>query len=101
MPSPGSTESDTPSGERKALAISPDVIVRAKAGVLYGGLVTIVGCAITCTAYVVRMEGKVDQSLTATQEINAKLEKIGPEHAILWDWYNRTAARGGRLQVGP
>lgn len=101
MPSPGSNESETPSGMRRALTVSPDVVLKAKASVLWGGLVTIVGCAITCTAYVVRMEGKIDQGLATSQEINAKLEEIGPEHAILWDWYNRTASRGHEKAVGP
>lgn len=94
---------DTEAIERKtgAFSLSPDHIVKAKAGVLWAAAVTVVGCAITCTTYVVRMEGKVDQSLTATQELNTKLEKIAPEHAIMWDWYNRTASRVGPRQSQP
>jgi outer membrane murein-binding lipoprotein Lpp len=75
--------------------------VRAKVGTLWTAGAAIVGCAITCTIYVVRMESKVDQTWTATQGINAKLEQIAPQHAILWEWYSRTASRTAPTIGGP
>jgi len=88
-----SKQPDTAALERKTVSVSPDMAIKVKVGALWAAGVTIVGCAITCTAFVVRMEGKVDKGLETSQAIDAKLEKIAPEHAILWDWYTRTASR--------
>lgn len=87
--------------EAGSIRASPDVQIKIRAGVLYTCAATLVGCAITCTAYVVRMEGKIDQSLEIGKQTAAVLEKIGPEHAILWNWYNRTASLGVPARAQP
>lgn len=87
--------------DQSGVRASPDVQIKVRAGVLYSAIVTIVGCAITCTAYVVRMEGKIDQSLEIGKQTASVLEKIGPEHAILWNWYNRTASINDHVRIQP
>lgn len=78
---------------RRAIRITPDLQVTAKASAMWTGGVALVACAIICTTYIVRMEGKVDKSLEGVQGITESLRTIVPEHTILWNEYNR----GGRV----
>lgn len=75
------------------ITADPDVMVRAKAGLLWGALVAVVSGTAVCTAYVVRMDAKIDSALESVQRIEGRIETIAPQHAILWDWYGRTASR--------
>lgn len=75
--------------------LSPETVVRAKLTALWGGLVLIVSCTITCTIFVVKMDGKADRGLALSEEINKELKRMAPEHTILWEWYTRLAARSG------
>ena len=100
MGSPSNHQRDveTDAIERKtaAFSLSPERLVKLKLGTLWAGASFVVGCVITCTVYVVRMEGKVSSTDETVKKINAYIERTAPEHSILWDWYdnNRTASRG-------
>lgn len=95
-PSNHQAEQEAVEPKTKSFALSPERLVRLKLGTLWAGGSFVVGCAITCTVYVVRMEGKVSSTDEAVRKIGGYIERTAPEHAILWDWYdnNRTASRG-------
>jgi hypothetical protein len=97
-PSNHQREIETDAIERKtrSFSLSPERVVSLKIGALWTGGVAVVGCVITCTAYIVRMEGKVDRTYSV-------MEQMKPEHDIMWRWYDRerTASRGYGKQVGP
>lgn len=98
-PTPSNVE--TEAIERKTVSLSPETALRIKAGTLWAAGSTVVGCAIVCTVFIVRMEGKVDSSLAGVKEISEQLKTLAPEHAILWDWYTRTAARASAPRSQP
>jgi hypothetical protein len=77
----------------RSITASPDTMIKAKAGLLWAALVAVVSCTVVCTAYVVRMDAKIDAALSAIRSVDERTEAIAPQHAILWDWYGRTAAR--------
>ncbi len=85
----------------RSITASPDTIVKAKAGLLYAALVAVVSCTAICTAYVVRMDAKIDAALSSIRNVDERTEKIAPQHAILWDWYGRTAARSMQPKANP
>lgn len=104
-PSNHQRDIDTEAIERKtaAFSLSPERIVKLKLGTMWAIGSAVVGCAITCTVYVVRMEGKVSSTDQAVKKIGGYIERTAPEHAILWDWYdnNRTASRGATRLGAP
>lgn len=86
---------------QRSINASPDTIIRAKAGLLWGALVAVVGCTIVCTAFIVRMNSKIDDALAAINSVNTRLEPMAPQHAILWNWYGRTAALPAPMRAQP
>lgn len=86
---------------QRSINASPDTIIRAKAGLLWVSLVAVVSSTIICTAYVVRMDSKIDAALAGIKGVDERLEIVAPQHAILWDWYGRTAARAMPLRSQP
>lgn len=71
----------------------PNMIVRAKVVTLWASLVAVVTCTICCTAYAVRMDAKLTTALEGVDRIDTYMQTTAPQHVILWNWYERTAAR--------
>lgn len=94
-------DDETKALERKTVSLSPEMALRIKAGTLWAAGSTVAGCAIICTVFIVRMEGKVDSSLAGVKEISEQLKTMAPEHAILWNWYTRTASRDAAPRSQP
>ncbi len=89
------SDSETPSGMRKALTVTPESWIRIKAGTLWAVGTFLVGCTITCTVYVVRMSDKTDRALEGIGEIDKKLEPMRRQIDILWD------ARRQKIAIAP
>ncbi len=88
-----SEDSETPSGLRKALSLSPEQWIKVRAGTLWGVGTFVVACTITCTVYVVRMSDKTDRSLAGIEDISRKLEDIKSKTDVLWADRERLARR--------
>jgi hypothetical protein len=74
---------------RRAISISPDMQVKAKIGAIWTTAVTLVTCAIICTAYAVRMESKLDTCITNIQKSDAVMDTVYPQHVIMWNDYSK------------
>jgi len=93
--------SESTSAIRRAIRLSPERRIQVKVGVLWTAGTSLAACLVICTVYVVRMESKVDRSLEGVQEISEQLKVMHPQHAIMWDHFNRSAAVRPPAPIGP
>ena len=86
-----SEDSETPSGLRKALNLSPATVLHVKLGTLY----TVAGALISAAIFVWGIKSKVDQTYDEVAAMRSELKQTITHTAILWDEHERYARKSG------
>ncbi len=82
-----SEDSETPSGLRKALTMSPATVLHVKLGTLY----TVAGGLISAAIFIWGLKSKVDQTYDEVAMMRAELKPVIERTVILWDEHARVA----------